>query len=256
MRLFLSRIDRLFVASPDPARVGWLRRWEYAHRGLHGPGRVENGPSAFRAAVAAGMGVECDVQRSADACPMIFHDWDFTRLIGRPEKTGQLTAAEWHRLSYLESEDAPITLAELLAIVGGQVPILIEIKSRPRYDVAAVCERVRATLTEYDGPFAVMSFDPRVSRWFRRHAPEVIQGLVMREDERGFTQKRWQRHLALWIARPEFIAYHIAALPNAMVGRLRERGLPVLTWTVSTPALRAQAMVDADALIAEGAGLA
>ena len=77
----------------------------------------------------------------------------------------------------------------------------------------------------------------------------------MREDEHGYTQKAWQRRLALWIAKPDFLAYHIAALPNRWVAGLRARGLPILTWTVKSPDTRQRALTHADALIAEGAGL-
>lgn len=255
MRSLLSRLDRLIAGRPDPARVGWLRQWTYAHRGLHGAGRMENGPSAFRAALEAGLGIECDIQRSADDWPMVFHDWDFARLIGRPEKSASLTREEWRELAYLESEDRPLDLAELLAMVAGRVPLLIEIKSKAGYDVERSCQRVADALAGYDGMHAVMSFDPRVSRWFRRHSPQTLRGLVMREDDKGRTQKAWQRHLALWIARPEFLAYHIHALPSAMVASLRAAGLPVLTWTVNTPELLERAHIHADAPIAEGAGL-
>lgn len=252
----LQAIDRLLVGPPDPERTKWLGQWTYAHRGLHGDRRIENSASAFRAAIEAGLGIECDVQRSLDDVPMIFHDWDFTRLIGRPEKTGALTAAEWRELAYLESEEAPIALADLLDLVDGAVPVLIEVKSKPGYDVIRSCEAVEGALTNYTGLVAVMSFDPRVARWFRKHAPHRIAGLVMREDEIGYTQKSWQRHLALWIARPDFIAYHVEALPNPMVSDLHRRGMPVLTWTVNSARAAETARSFTDAPIAEGEGLA
>ena len=100
-----------------------------------------------------------------------------------------------------------------------------------------------------------MSFDPRVSRWLRRHAPQTLRGLVMREDEHGHTQQAWQRHLALWIAKPDFMAYHVKALPNAFVAGVRAKGMPVLTWTVNSPEALATARQFADAPIAEGEGL-
>ncbi|WP_247717889.1 glycerophosphodiester phosphodiesterase family protein [Qipengyuania proteolytica] len=255
MRSLLSRLDSYLAPPPDPERVGWLREWSYAHRGLHGAGRVENSASAFRAAIEAGMGIECDIQRSADDVPMVFHDWDFARLIGRPEKSASLTAAEWRKLSYLEGEDAPIALADLLELVAGKVPLMIEIKSRRGYDVERSCEAVLSALDGYAGLHAVMSFDPRVSRWLRRHSPQTVRGLVMREDDKGYTQAAWQRHLALWIARPDFLAYHIHALPNPMVAALRASGMPVPTWTVNSPELLARAREHADAPIWEGAGI-
>ena len=255
MRSLLSRIDRYFAPAPDPARTGWLTDWTYAHRGLHGGGRVENSRGAFWAAIKADLGIECDIQRSADNVPMVFHDWDFARLIGRPDKAAALTAAEWRKLSYLESEEPPIALSDLLDMVAGAVPLLIEIKSRRDYDVERSCEAVSQALAGYDGLHAVMSFDPRVSRWFRKHSPATVQGLVMREDELGYTQKAWQRRAALWVARPEFLAYHVEALPNAMVAGLREGGLPILTWTVNSAEALQTARFHADAPVAEGAGL-
>ncbi|WP_379923190.1 glycerophosphodiester phosphodiesterase family protein [Erythrobacter sp. R86502] len=234
----------------------WLTQWEYAHRGLHSAGVPENSLAAAEAAIAAGMGVECDIQRSRDDHPMVFHDWDLARLTGAAGATGRRSAIEIEQLFLNDTEHRPFRLAALLDRIAGRVPLLIEIKSRPRYSIAASCAAVRHLLGEYAGPAAVMSFDPRVARWFRRYAPKVCAGLVMREDERGDTQSPWRRTLALRIAQPDFLAYHIDALPSRWVAGLRAEGLPVLTWTVNSPETRARARAHADALIAEGAGLA
>lgn len=255
MRSLLSRVDGFFAPAPDAARVSWLRSWTYAHRGLHGEGRVENSPSAFRAALEAGLGIECDIQRSRDHTAMVYHDWDFSRLHGRSETGGSLDHADWRALRYADSEEGPFSLADLLEMVAGQVPLLIEIKSRRAYDVERTCEKVSEALAAYSGRHAVMSFDPRVPRWLRRHAPQTVRGLVMREDEYGHTQQAWQRRLALWIARPDFVAYHVKALPNPFVAGLRSDGMPILTWTVDSPMALATARNHADAPIAEGAGL-
>lgn len=251
----LSRVDRWLAPSPDPARSSWLKDGTYAHRGLHGVDRVENSPGAFRAAIAAGFGIECDIQRSRDGRPMVYHDWDFVRLHGRSETAAELDAADWRALRYAGSDEGPFELGDLLLLVRGQVPLLIEIKSRRGYDVKHSCRAVMAALSGYHGLHAVMSFDPRVSRWLRDNAPYTMRGLVIREDAQGHTQRAWQRHLALWIARPDFLAYHVKALPNRWVANLRRRGMPVLTWTVDTPAALAMARAHADAPIAEGTGL-
>ncbi|MBI1402963.1 MAG: hypothetical protein GC147_07105 [Porphyrobacter sp.] len=234
----------------------WLTRWEYAHRGLHGPGVPENSLAAAAAAIAAGMGIECDVQRSRDDHPMVFHDWELGRLTGEAGETEHRTADELEALVLLGTDQHPVRLATFLDVVGGQVPLLIEIKSKRGYDVEWTCIVVSRLLDTYSGPHAVMSFDPLVARWFRRHAPQTACGLVMREDGRGDTQTAWRRRLALWVAKPDFLAYHVAALPSHWVAGLRARGLPVLTWTVNSPEARARALTDADALIAEGEGLA
>lgn len=255
MRSLLSRVDAWRAPPPAPERVAWLRDWVYAHRGLHGEGRVENSPSAFRAALEAGLGIECDIQRSRDYAAMVYHDWNFERLHGRAETCDALDAADWRSLRYADSGEGPFSLADLLAMVAGRAPLLIEIKSRLGYDVERSCETVAEALSGYGGRHAVMSFDPRVSRWLRRNSPHTVRGLVMREDALGHTQKAWQRHLALWIAKPDFMAYHVKALPNAFAASLRDYGIAVLTWTVNSPEALATARAHADAPIAEGAGL-
>ena len=246
--------------SPSQVRdqrvPGWLTEWEYAHRGLHGEGIPENSLAGARLAIERGMGIECDIQLAADDCPMVFHDWDLKRLIGIEETTNSLTRDALKALRYKDSSEGIATLQELLELIGGQVPLLIEIKSKQGYAVERSCMAVESVLEGYAGPHAVMSFDPRVARWFRRHSPNTTVGLVMREDEFGSTQNGWRRRLALWIARPDFLAYHIAALPSRWVARLRARGMPILTWTINSAATRQQGLSHADALIAEGTGLA
>ena len=251
-----SLLDRLAVKAPDPARVGWLRDWTYAHRGLHSPGIPENSLAGFALAVEGGLGIECDIQRSRDGQAMLVHDWELDRLTGVSGPLAAHSAEELAQIAFLDSEHKLARLDDLLALVDGAVPILIEVKSRRGYDVKRSCRAVARALENYSGPHAVMSFDPRVSIWFARHSPQTVRGLVMREDEIGMTQKAWQRHMALWAARPEFIAYNVAALPNPMVAALRKRGMPVLTWTVNSPEARAHGAAHADALIAEEEGLA
>lgn len=234
----------------------WLTQWEYAHRGLHGNNVPENSLAAAEAAIAAGMGIECDIQRSFDDLPMVFHDWELDRLTDAEGKFEERTKNELQEINYRDSEERIATLPDLLELVDDKVPLLIEIKSKPDYNVLASCQAVASTLIRYKGKCAVMSFDPRVARWFRWNSPDTCVGLVVREDEHGYTQRAYQRRLAYWIALPDFIAYHIAALPSRWVERLRRRGLPVLTWTVNSPETRTRALARADALISEGEGLA
>jgi len=252
----LSLPDRWLAPAPDPARVAWLRGREYAHRGLHGAGRVENSPTAFAAAIEAGMGIECDVQLTCDGRAMVFHDWELDRLTGEGGPVAGRGAAELGQIALRESDDRIPTLGELLALVAGKVPLLVEIKSRREIRPDALCAAVRNDLAAYRGEAAVMSFDPRVGHWFRRHAPERVRGLVVTEEnERGF-KGAVRRQLALWRAAPDFLAYDVRDLPSRFAAAQRRRGLPLLTWTVRTPELRQVAAEHADAPIAESEGVA
>lgn len=249
-------LDRLIAPAPDPARVAWLARHEYAHRGLHGPGVPENSLSAFAGAIARGMGIECDIQRSGDGQAMVFHDWELDRLTGESGPVADRTAAALGQIALTGAEGCRIpTLRDMLGMVRGRAPILIEIKSKRGYNVGASCLAVRRVLEGYRGPHAVMSFDPRVSRWFAAHAPRTPHGLVMTEEDDRAIVGWARRHLWLWIAKPDFLAYDVRDLPSRFAAAQRRRGLPVLTWTVRSPELRDRAARHADAPIAEGDGV-
>ena len=136
------------------------------------------------------------------------------------------------------------------------MPLLLELKSEPKQSVNALCRAVRRELEGYRGQAAIMSFDPRISAWFARKAPHVTRGLVVTEQDRRTLSATFHRHRALWKARPHFLAYDIRDLPSRFAAGQRQRGFPVLTWTVSTSALLERARNHADAPIGEGAGLA
>jgi glycerophosphoryl diester phosphodiesterase len=235
---------------------GWLTEWEFAHRGLHGPGVPENSLAAAEGAIARGMGIECDIQRSSDDHPMVFHDWELARLTGAAGETGQLPAAVLEELSLLGTDQHPVKLATFLEKVAGRVPLLIEIKSLPGYDVEWTCASVAWLLDTYQGAAAVMSFDPRVPEWFVINAPGVPRGLVGTDSyENGF-EGVWRDPQVLAAAQPDFLAIDVRDLTRPEAAAWRAGGHPLLTWTVRSPETRALGLAQADALIAEGEGLA
>ncbi|HTM96319.1 MAG TPA: glycerophosphodiester phosphodiesterase family protein [Croceibacterium sp.] len=255
--MLFTLIDDRAAPPPRPERVQWLREWSYAHRGLHRVGVPENSLAAASGAVAAGLGIECDVQKSRDGEAMVFHDWELDRLTSARGAVGARTASELAAIALSGSDDERIpALRALLALVGGQVPLLIEVKSRRERRPAPLCLAVRRALEGYAGRVAVMSFDPRVSRWFAVHAPQVVRGLVVTEENERTFAGYMRRHAWLWHARPDFIAYDVRDLPSRFADAQRKRGLPLLTWTVRSAELRERAEKYADAPIAEGAGVA
>ena len=249
-------VDALAAPAPEPGRVSWLGEWTFAHRGVHDGATPENSPSGFAEAIRRGLGIECDIQKSADGRAMVFHDWELERLTGEKGSVGARTAEELGALALGGGGDRIPTLDRLLDQVGGRVPLLIEVKSTSERPVGAVCLAVRRALEGYRGLHAVMSFDPRVARWFARHSAGTVRGLVITEENARGLAGRVRRHLALWQARPDFLAYDVRDLPSRFAAAQRARGMPVATWTVRTPELLARARAHADAPIAEAAGLA
>jgi glycerophosphoryl diester phosphodiesterase len=250
----LGPLDRLISPPPAAERVAFLGKQPYAHRGLHGGRIVENSRAAFEAAIAKGIGIELDVQAAVGGEPFVFHDKTLDRLT---DATGSIVGKVGHQLDQIRlkgtAESIP-RLAEILTLVGGRVALLIEIKAAGRH-VGGLCLGVRRVLEGYQGPIAVMSFNPEVGRWFNEHAPRLVRGLVVTQEGQGglWSQLKGRviRHASLWRAKPDFLAYDIRDLPAAFANQQRARGLKVLTWTVRTAAQETIALDWADEIIFE-----
>ena len=157
----------------------WLTARPIAHRGLHDApsGVIENTASAFRAAIAGGYGIECDLQVSADGEAMVHHDDVLGRLTAGDGRLDALTAAELKRVAFKATGDRMITLTELCELVAGRTPLVIELKSRFRGDLGVV-DHAAKVLAGYRGPVALMSFDPAQIAAVREIAPQLPRGLV------------------------------------------------------------------------------
>jgi glycerophosphoryl diester phosphodiesterase len=240
------------VIRSRQAELERLGAGPFAHRGLHGPGRIENSRAAFEAAIAAGAGIELDVQASADGIAFVFHDETLERLAGREGRVTLLSAAALAATPLAGSAETIPTLAEILALVGGRTPILIEVKS-PGRSVSPLCRAVAAALDGISGPVGIMSFNPEVGHWFARHAPDRLRGLVVSEQGKKGLRGKLERRLSLWRSRADFLACDIRDLPSAFASAARRRDRPVFTWTIRTAGDRARAAASADQIIYEGA---
>jgi glycerophosphoryl diester phosphodiesterase len=238
------------MPTPDlQARLAALIARPFAHRGLHGEGVLENSRTAFRAAIDGGFGIELDVQVSRDGRALVFHDYALERLSEGMGPVCGLVAAELEKIRLRQPDETIPSLAEIVELIDGRCPLLIEVKS-PGRRVAALSGAVRDALVGYKGPVAVMSFNPEIGRWFARHAPDVLRGLVVTEEGKP-RRGRLKRLLSLWRARPQLLAYDIRDLPSRFAAARRAAGMPVLTWTVRSDAQRATAAVEADQIIFE-----
>lgn len=235
--------------SHEAQRLAFLARQPFAHRGLHGGEIVENSRAAFAAAIAEGHGIELDVQAARNGEAFVFHDETLERLTTESGNFADRPGDELDRILLKGTSETIPRLSEVLDLVAGRAPILIEVKT-PGAFVGALCRSVRNALEAYDGEAAVMSFNPAVGRWFRQHASQHMRGLVVTEQEEGRMGKI-KRHLSLWQAKPDFLAYDIRDLPSRFANRQRARGLKVLTWTVRTVEQRKTASVHADQMIYE-----
>ena len=228
----------IFMIRCGRTKQHWLADWYYAHRGLHDAERPENTMPAFAAACEAGFGIELDVHLSRDGEVVVIHDHDLMRLAGRPDAPEDLSADELADLSILGSGYGAPRLTEVLALVDGRVPLLIELKNR---GFAGPLEEATAgILRDYDGLCAVQSFSPFAVRWFMRHDAKRPRGQLSCLKSLLDTGVHWlplfmARHLLSdFVCRPTFISYCKQYLNTWVVRHLRRGGVPILAWTVES----------------------
>lgn len=240
-------------------KLDWLTARPVAHRGLHGNGIVENSLSAAAAAIAANYAIEVDLQLSADGEIVVFHDETLDRLTAEKGEVAARTLAALQSIKLNNSEDTIPSLADLLRLVNGRVPLILELKS-PWNGIVTLVHKVADVLANYEGPVAVMSFDPDLVAELKRYAPALPRGIVA---ERRYVHPHWKflstarkQYLGLLLhllrTRPHFIAYAQFDLPAKAPSIARKVfGIPLLTWTVRVERERERVAGIADQIIFE-----
>lgn len=235
-----------------------FRRLPMAHRGLHDKahGRPENSVAAVRAAIAAGYGIEIDLQLSSDARAMVFHDYDLARLTGIKGPIRQKAARDLSGIPLLGGTDGIPTFAELLDLVGGRVPLLVELKDQHGQmgETDGQLERAVADdLRGYEGLVALMSFNPHSVACLRDLVPDRPRGLVTCKYRRinWPLLKRGVRHRLRDIpdydrVGASFISHDAKSLDLPRVADLKAAGAYVLCWTIRSADEEAQARKLAD----------
>lgn len=244
------------MAAPD-----WLTARPIAHRGYHDRAerRIENTLPAVAAAIDHKFAVEVDLQLTADGRVVVFHDKVLDRLTESTGRLDQKSLAEAKAAKFRETDARIPTLEELLDLVDGRVPLVIELKSNWTGD-RRLEQAVAAILATYSGPAAVMSFDPASMAAMRRLAPGLPRGLIADHFDGGLdwghlspARRFALRHLlAAATVWPDFVSYGIKALPANAPLLFRHLGLPLITWTIRTPADRAKARQYTDQITFEG----
>ncbi len=227
----------LFFVRPAKSREvkGALAR-DYAHRGLYRDGVPENSLTAFELAAERGFGIELDVQLSKDGKVMVFHDYDLSRMCGCEKKFCELTAEELAELSLGETDQKIPTFEQVLKLIDGRVPLLVELKGEDLN--VSLCEKVADILSEYNGEYCIESFNPLLVREIKKHLPDAFVGLLYTNTCRK-SYSPINILLALmafnFLARPHFIAYNKDdrnSLPVKLVAGLF--GAPRFVWTVKS----------------------
>ena len=239
-------------------------RLPLAHRALHdrAAGRIENSLSAVQAAIAAGYGIEIDLQLSSDGVAMVFHDDDLDRLTAETGPVRTRTATALGAIPLTGSGDTIPTFAQVLTLVAGRVPVLVEFKDQSLMMTetdASLESAAAADLHGYLGPMALMSFNPHSVAHLARLAPKIPRGLTTA----AYDPADWHPLPETTCARlrdiadydrtaSSFISHDAADLARPRVAALKAQGATVLCWTIRSPEAEAQARRIADNVTFEG----
>ena len=250
------------LSSKDRA---WLTGIPISHRGLHCAQSLipENSLAAFRRAAEAGYGVELDVHLSSDGVPIVFHDEELERMTGVEAHLSELTVAELSALKLIPSQETIPTLSEALMEIAGRVPVLVEIKNYGA-PVGLLEEAVALVIDDYMNTGAhqvcVQSFNPMSMKWFLKHRPHIIRGLIsysfpVEEVQLPASTRFLLRNLLFSpLCKPHYIAYEhqdIGRFKLRRLHRMRAKGMPIIVWTVRTDDAARVAQMRADNYIFE-----
>lgn len=228
-----------------------LRKWHYAHRGLHDHECPENSLRAFRRALDHGYGVELDVHLMADGNLAVIHDSSLLRTVGADVRIEDLRTEELPNYPLKGSAETIPLFRQVLDLFDGKVPIIVELKPQGN-NVDALTAAACKMLDTYDGPYCLESFDPRCILWLKKNRPDLCRGQL---SENWFKTKNglpWilklllTNHVENFLTKPDFVAYKFVdrqGFGNFLARKLW--GLQGVTWTVRSPE-------DHDTALAEG----
>lgn len=214
-------------------KESWLATRPIAHRGLHEAGKPENSIPAFKAAVEHGYPIELDVHLCADDVIVVFHDYNIERMTGQNRMVEDVFSNELSSLMLAGTDFSIPTFEQVLEVVDGKVPLLIEIKNEGK--AGKLEEILGKRLKNYKGEFAIESFNPFSILAVKKNCPGFIVGQLSKK----YNDKSFFKNIILtncWlntITKPDFIAYKIADMPNKAVEKAKSNGLLICGWTVS-----------------------
>ncbi|OWV75422.1 glycerophosphodiester phosphodiesterase [Rhizobium sp. R339] len=229
--------------------AAWIKDVPVAHRGYHDLNKHvwENTLSAFSRAVEAGFAIECDLHYASDGVPIIFHDEDLKRLCNLNGDVRERTSRELGLIAVGGTSDKIPTLRQLLDLVQGKVPLVLELKGREADD-EGFAEAVLEVLQDYDGKVALMSFD----HWLLRDLKALDAPYPLGLTANGNTPEEIKTHAAAMEIGLDFISFYYGDLPNVFITGEREKGIPVITWTVRDEEARRRTFENADQMTFEG----
>ena len=220
-----------------------------AHRGLWSESVPENSIVAFKRAVENGYPIEIDLYITIDGEIVVFHDNNLFRMTGVDNMIYNCDYIELKNLRLANSEYSIPTLQEVLKVVDKKVPLLIELKDQPNNEYV---EKVVDILKDYDGEFAIQSFNPFYLIKLKKLAPNIARGVLGTDEklvDKGSITRWVVRKMPFnFIIKPHFISYRKNAI---LKGKIKKKSLPLFAWTITSSSEQKQVLDKATNIIFE-----
>lgn len=227
-----------------------LLKHRYAHRGLHNKPTVpENSMAAFRLALEKGYGMELDIHLTKDGKLAVIHDPSLKRTARVDLMIEDLTLEEAKLYFLEESEERIPELKELLELVAGRVPLIVELKvgktAAGEDTTAQLCQTAAAELDAYSAKYSgqaptlwcIESFSPTAVKWFRENRPDIVRGQLAGDiNHHGRVITPFQNFLVRQLlinhmSKPDFVAYNYR---DRFDGGVRRWKGPLFYYTIKS----------------------
>ena len=216
-----------------------LNSYKYtAHRGLfdNKAGIPENSMDAFERAMLKGYAIELDVQMTKDGYLVVFHDQTLKRVAGLKEDITTMTLSEVKKAKLCGTESKIPTFEDVLMLIEGRVPLMIEVKSTPEYEI--LMPKLISLLEKYEGEYIIESFDPRILYWLKKYHPRIIRGQLASKNIREIKSRAEKIALGKMIfnpfTKPNFISYLYTEITPEFYKKQHKKGRVVAGWTVKS----------------------
>ena len=212
----------------------FLKETIIAHRGVHNEKDIiENSLEAFKEAVNKNYIIELDVHFLKDGEVVVFHDDNIERMTGINKNLKDCTYDEIRNIKLLNKNTYIPKYTDVLKLVDGKVPILIELKNDNK--VGLLESSLVQILKKYNGKYAVQSFNPLSIMWFKNNYPNIIRGQLVckfknkkMDNIKKFILKTMFFNI---ITNPDFISHSVDDLSYKEVNKIKKNKF-ILGWTV------------------------
>lgn len=209
--------------------LSFLKSNLIAHRGLHNKDIPENSIKAFENAIKKGYIIELDIHLLKDNTIVVFHDDNLFRMTNKNIELKNVAYEEIKNIKLNNTKYTIPTLKEVLKLVDGKVPLIIELK----YDrkTGLLEQELVKLLDNYKGKFCIKSFSPLIINWFKKHRPNYIRGLLINYRKKNLFDKIALSKFITWLCKPDFISCSYKLHNNKKIKKYMQKK-PVLAWTI------------------------